>query len=122
MSPSANYVATPIDLHTVKTKRGSSSCGCWKHQALLGAPRLRLLPHPRDTDPASDGPWEYEIIREEVEGRTCPASIGAMRKTQPSSTALGTAAVRAIETERPTAERICTDPFARRFTTPWSIT
>jgi methyltransferase (TIGR00027 family) len=38
-----------------------------------------------------------------------------MRKAQSSSTAIGTAAVRAIESEKPANERICYDPFARRF-------
>jgi len=36
-----------------------------------------------------------------------------MRTTQASSTALGTAAVRAIETEKPPSIRICNDPYAR---------
>lgn len=43
-----------------------------------------------------------------------------MRQTQSSSTALGTAAVRAIESERPADVRICYDPFARNFTSALS--
>jgi methyltransferase (TIGR00027 family) len=39
-----------------------------------------------------------------------------MKKTQVSGTALGTAAMRAIESERPANERICYDPFARKLT------
>jgi methyltransferase (TIGR00027 family) len=39
-----------------------------------------------------------------------------MRKTQSSATAKGTAAMRAIESEKPINERICHDPFARKFT------
>jgi methyltransferase (TIGR00027 family) len=39
-----------------------------------------------------------------------------MRKMQASATAKGTAAMRAIESEKPADERICYDPFARRFT------
>ncbi len=38
-----------------------------------------------------------------------------MRKAQASGTAVGAAAVRAIESEKPADERICYDPFARRF-------
>jgi methyltransferase (TIGR00027 family) len=38
-----------------------------------------------------------------------------MRKTQASGTAIGAAAVRAIESEKPADERICYDPFARKF-------
>ena len=38
-----------------------------------------------------------------------------MRKSQASGTAIGAAAVRAIESEKPANERICYDPFARRF-------
>jgi methyltransferase (TIGR00027 family) len=38
-----------------------------------------------------------------------------MRKTQASGTAVGAAAVRAIESEKPANERICYDPIARRF-------
>jgi methyltransferase (TIGR00027 family) len=39
-----------------------------------------------------------------------------MKKTRASGTALGTAAMRAIESERPATERICYDPFARELT------
>ncbi len=39
-----------------------------------------------------------------------------MRNTQPSSTAMATAAVRAIESEKPAPVRICNDPFARALT------
>jgi len=38
-----------------------------------------------------------------------------MRKTHTSGTAKGAAAVRAIESEKPAGEKICNDPFARRF-------
>jgi methyltransferase (TIGR00027 family) len=41
-----------------------------------------------------------------------------MRKTQASGTAIGAAAVRAIESEKPADERICYDPFARKFIDP----
>jgi len=41
-----------------------------------------------------------------------------MRQSHVSVTALGTAAMRAIESEKPTAERICYDPLARLFTEP----
>jgi methyltransferase (TIGR00027 family) len=40
-----------------------------------------------------------------------------MKKTQTSTTARGIAAMRAIETEKGPGSAICTDPFARRFTT-----
>jgi methyltransferase (TIGR00027 family) len=39
-----------------------------------------------------------------------------MRNTQASSTAIATAAVRAIEYEKPSLIRICNDPFARALT------
>jgi methyltransferase (TIGR00027 family) len=39
-----------------------------------------------------------------------------VKKTRASGTALGTAAMRAIESERPANERICYDPFARELT------
>jgi methyltransferase (TIGR00027 family) len=39
-----------------------------------------------------------------------------MRNTQASSTAIATAAVRAIESEKPSHKRICNDPFARALT------
>jgi methyltransferase (TIGR00027 family) len=42
-----------------------------------------------------------------------------MKKAQASGTAIGTAAVRAIESEKPANERICYDPFARRFIDTW---
>ncbi len=42
-----------------------------------------------------------------------------MRKTQASQTAMGTAALRAIESEKPADERICYDPFAREFIGKW---
>lgn len=38
-----------------------------------------------------------------------------MRRNQSSLTAVGIAVVRAIESERPPAERICEDPYARQF-------
>ncbi|HXX78202.1 MAG TPA: class I SAM-dependent methyltransferase [Ktedonobacteraceae bacterium] len=42
-----------------------------------------------------------------------------MKKTQASQTAKATAAVRAIESEKPANARICYDPFARRFIELW---
>lgn len=42
-----------------------------------------------------------------------------MKKTQASGTAIGAAAVRAIESEKPAIERICYDPYARRFIDTW---
>jgi methyltransferase (TIGR00027 family) len=39
-----------------------------------------------------------------------------MRNEQSSATAKGTAAMRAIESEKPSVERICYDPFARKLT------
>ena len=39
-----------------------------------------------------------------------------MKKTQVSTTAMGIAATRAIESEKPANERICYDPYARRLT------
>jgi methyltransferase (TIGR00027 family) len=39
-----------------------------------------------------------------------------VKKTQASWTAKGTAAMRAIESEKPADERICFDPFARKLT------
>src|SRR5512143_3980646 len=38
-----------------------------------------------------------------------------MRRSQSSMTAVGIAIVRAIESDRPEAERICYDPYARQF-------
>ena len=38
-----------------------------------------------------------------------------MRKSQSSMTAIGIAIVRAIESDKPEAERICYDPYARQF-------
>jgi methyltransferase (TIGR00027 family) len=42
-----------------------------------------------------------------------------LRKAQASGTAIGAAAVRAIESEKPADERICYDPFARKFIDTW---
>lgn len=42
-----------------------------------------------------------------------------MRPNQSSLTAMGTAAERAIEMERPVEERICCDPIARQFLPAW---
>ncbi len=39
-----------------------------------------------------------------------------MKEKQISTTARGIAAIRAIESEKPAEERICCDPFARKFT------
>ena len=38
-----------------------------------------------------------------------------MRKSQASLTAIGIAIVRGLESEKPVAERICYDPYARQF-------
>ncbi len=38
-----------------------------------------------------------------------------MRKSQSSMTAIGIAIVRGIESEKPEADRICYDPYARQF-------
>jgi methyltransferase (TIGR00027 family) len=43
-----------------------------------------------------------------------------MRKTQGSTTALATAAVRAIETEKPPQARICNDAYARALTSSFA--
>ena len=42
-----------------------------------------------------------------------------MRKKQSSLTAAGIAIVRAVESEKPSDERICYDPYARRFVPAW---
>ncbi len=42
-----------------------------------------------------------------------------MRKNQSSMTALGIAVMRAVESEKPAGERICYDPYARRFVPGW---
>ena len=42
-----------------------------------------------------------------------------MREGRPSLTAVGIAAVRAIETSKPADERICSDPLAREFVSTW---
>jgi methyltransferase (TIGR00027 family) len=42
-----------------------------------------------------------------------------VKKTQTSWTAQGTAAMRAIESEKPANTRICYDPFARQFAETW---
>jgi methyltransferase (TIGR00027 family) len=42
-----------------------------------------------------------------------------MRKNQASLSALGIAVLRAVEMEKPAGERICEDPFARRFIPGW---
>jgi methyltransferase (TIGR00027 family) len=42
-----------------------------------------------------------------------------MKKSQASGTAMGTAAVRAIESEKSASIRICYDPLARRLTETW---
>ena len=42
-----------------------------------------------------------------------------MRKSQSSLTATGIAVMRAVESERPADERICYDPFAKRFVSSW---
>jgi methyltransferase (TIGR00027 family) len=42
-----------------------------------------------------------------------------MRKNQTSLTAAGIAIARAIESEKPVEERVCFDPYARRFAPGW---
>ena len=42
-----------------------------------------------------------------------------MRRNQTSLTAAGIAVARAIESEKPEGERICYDPYARRFAPGW---
>ncbi len=42
-----------------------------------------------------------------------------MRKNQSSLTAAGIAVMRAVESEKPSGERICYDPYARRFVPGW---
>ncbi len=42
-----------------------------------------------------------------------------MRKNQTSITAMGIAVLRAVESEKPAGERICHDPYARRFLPGW---
>jgi len=42
-----------------------------------------------------------------------------MRKDRTSLTAIGIAVARAVESEKPADERICYDPVARRFVSPW---
>jgi methyltransferase (TIGR00027 family) len=42
-----------------------------------------------------------------------------MRKNQSSLTATGIAIARAVESERPADERICYDPYARKFVPDW---
>jgi methyltransferase (TIGR00027 family) len=42
-----------------------------------------------------------------------------MRRKQTSLTAAGIAVARAVESEKPEGERICYDPFARRFAPGW---
>ena len=42
-----------------------------------------------------------------------------MRKNQTSLTALGIAVLRVVESEKPEDERICFDPYARRFVPGW---
>lgn len=42
-----------------------------------------------------------------------------MKRTRASQTAMGTAALRAIESEKPATERMCDDPYARQFIPAW---
>src|SRR5512134_2696244 len=42
-----------------------------------------------------------------------------MRKQQPSLTAIGIAMARAVESEKAAEDRICDDPYARRFVPAW---
>ena len=42
-----------------------------------------------------------------------------MKNTQTSTTAQGMAAIRAVESNRPTGKRICYDPFAQKLINPW---
>jgi O-methyltransferase involved in polyketide biosynthesis len=41
-----------------------------------------------------------------------------MRRNQTSMTAIGIAILRGIESEKPAGERLCYDPYARRFVNP----
>jgi methyltransferase (TIGR00027 family) len=43
----------------------------------------------------------------------------SMRKNQTSTTAAGIAVMRAVESEKPEDERICYDPYARKFIPAW---
>ncbi len=42
-----------------------------------------------------------------------------MRRNQTSLTAMGITVMRAVESEKPAGERICSDPYARRFLPGW---
>ncbi len=42
-----------------------------------------------------------------------------MKQTRASQTAMGTVALRAIESEKPADERICYDPITRKFIDSW---
>lgn len=42
-----------------------------------------------------------------------------MKRTRASQTAMGTAALRAMESTKPATERICYDPYARQFIPAW---
>ena len=42
-----------------------------------------------------------------------------MKRTRASQTARGTAALRAMESEKPTSARMCDDPYARQFLPTW---
>ena len=42
-----------------------------------------------------------------------------MKRTRASQTARGTAALRALESEKPTSARLCDDPYARQFIPAW---
>ena len=44
-----------------------------------------------------------------------------MRKNQSSLTAAGIAVARAVESEKPAAERICDDPYAGQFVPTWMV-
>ncbi len=42
-----------------------------------------------------------------------------MKRTRASQTAMGTAALRALESAKPATERMCDDPYARQFIPTW---
>jgi methyltransferase (TIGR00027 family) len=42
-----------------------------------------------------------------------------MKRARASQTAMGTAALRALESEQPATERMCDDPYARQFIPAW---
>ena len=47
--------------------------------------------------------------------RGCEQGVLPMKRTRASQTAMGTAALRALESAKPATERMCDDPYARQF-------